>query len=87
MSYKLIGEHFSVFVSLVFSSFSRNNVCKKTLSLLVAFFAVLLLREKQKKPFVSPTFLHTLLLENEEKTREKIQRNVFLSICSSHAKN
>ena len=29
---------------------------QKTLSLLAAFFAVLFLREKQKNPFVSPTF-------------------------------
>ena len=53
---------------------------QKTLSLLAAFFAVLLLR-------VSNIFFHMLFLENEEKPSEKIHRNVFLSICSSHAKN
>ena len=41
---------------------------QQMLSLLAAFFAVLLLREKQKKPFVSPTFFQTLFLENKEKT-------------------
>ena len=47
---------------------------QKTLSLLVAFFAVLLLREKQKKPFVSPTFFANVISqkqrENEQKERE-----------------
>ena len=33
-------------------------------------------------------FLHILLLENEEKTSGgKIQKNVFLSTCSSYAKH
>ena len=55
---------------------------QKMLTFLAAFFAVLLLREKQKKPFVSQCFLHTLYLENEKKTsgKKKIQKNVFLSI-------
>ena len=52
---------------------------QKTLSLLAAFFAVLLLREKQKKPFVFDkrtllflqSILQTLVLENEEKTSKK----------------
>ena len=58
---------------------------QKTFSLLAAFFAFVLLREKQKKPFVStkepfcfPNVLHTLFLENEEKTSEK--NFFFLSI-------
>ena len=51
---------------------------QKILSFLAAFFAVLLLREKQKKPFVSPTFLYMLFLENEEKTsKKKKHRDVF----------
>ena len=29
VSYKLIGKHFCVLFSLVFSSFSRNNASKK----------------------------------------------------------
>ena len=45
---------------------------QKMLSWLAAFFAVLLLREKQKKPFVSPTFLRVLCLQDEEKTSKKI---------------
>ena len=45
------------------------------LSLLMAFFAVLLLREKQKKPFVSPTFFATLFLENEEKAKKAKKAN------------
>ena len=84
MNYKLIGKHFSVSFSLIFFSFSRYNVCKKML-------------EKEKcdkrtakklKPLGKLTFWHALFLENEEKTSEKIlKRNVFLSICGSHAKN
>ena len=53
---------------------------QNTLSFLVALFAALFLREKQKKPFVSPMFLYTLHLDNEEKTSKQIHRNVFLSI-------
>ena len=55
--FKLIGKQlFSVFFPPVFSSFSRNNVCKKkNLRFLVAFFSILLLKEKQRKPFASPT--------------------------------
>ena len=58
---------------------------QKTLSLLVAFFAaVLLLREKQK-PFVSTKepffflqcFLQMLFLKNEEKTSLKKYRAMF----------
>ena len=56
-SYKLIGEHFFVFFSLVFSRLFREIThAKKTLTSLVAFFAFLLLREKQNRPFVSITF-------------------------------
>ena len=54
---------------------------QKKLSLLAAFFAVLLLREKQKKPFVLTKEPNVFLIYL------KIQRNVFLSICSSHANN
>ena len=56
---------------------------QKMLSFLVAFFLVLLLREKQKKPFVYSMMVFCIIilyLENEEKTSKKIQRNVFLSI-------
>ena len=53
---------------------------QKTLRFLVAFFAVLLLKAKQKKPFVTTKvpfyfsdvfFFHTLFLENKQKTSEK----------------
>ena len=87
VSYKLIGKHLDcVFFSLVFSSFSRNNIPQKdVISLLAAFFAVLLLREKQKKPFVltkepscfSSVFSHKLFLENEEKTSGKNTEKFF----------
>ena len=61
---------------------------QKTLNLLAAFFADLLLKEKQKKPFVSPTvFANVISQKRRENQLQKIQRNVFLSICSSHAKN
>ena len=55
---------------------------QKALSFLVAFFAVLLLREKQKKPFVSPTFFAyiTSPKQRENQPKTKIHRNVFLSI-------
>ena len=53
---------------------------QKTLSFLPAFFAVLLLREKQNNSLISPTFLCTIYLENEEKTGEKNILNVFQSI-------
>ena len=79
VSYKLIGKHFSVFFFflLVFFSFSRYTICKKML-------------EKQKASFVSPSTkeLQRKLLGNLMFfAAKKIQRNVFLSICSSHAKN
>ena len=46
---------------------------QKTLTFLVAFFAVLLLREKQNRPFVSLTFFCiTLYLENENKTSREM---------------
>ena len=86
MSYKFDRK---TFLCIIFHWFSlrfreiTTVTIQKTFSFLAAFFAVLLLREKQKKPFVSPFFfLHTLYLD-----KKKIQRNVFLSICSSHAKN
>ena len=44
---------------------------QKTLSFLAAFFEVLLLWEKQKKPFLQGFFLQTLYLQNKEKTSEK----------------
>ena len=59
------------------------------LSLLFFFFFV---EGKTKEAFcffnVFCVHTCTLFLENEEKTNgKKIQRNVFLSICSSHATN
>ena len=68
---------------------------QETLSLLAAFFAVLLLTEEQKKPFVSTRepfcfsngFCIRYFSKTKRKLSKKIQRNVFLSICSSHAKN
>ena len=63
---------------------------QKTLSLLVAFFAVLLLRGEQKKPSVStkePFCFSNVFCRYFSKTKikpaKKIKRNVFLSICSS----
>ena len=54
---------------------------QKTLSFLAALFAVLLLREKQKKPFVFPTFFaYVISRKQREKPTTKIHRNVFLSI-------
>ena len=50
----------------------------KNESLLAAFFAVLLLREKQKNPFVSPTFFAKVISQKRrEKPVKKLQRNVF----------
>ena len=61
---------------------------QKAFSLLADFFTVLLLREKQKKPFVSPTFFCTRYFsKTKRKPAKKIEINVFLSIGSSHAKN
>ena len=50
---------------------------QKTLSLLAAFFAAILLREKQKKPFVSPMFFEYIILKNEEKTSKKNTEKCF----------
>ena len=47
---------YSYFAGQILFVFQKYYM-QKTLSFLVAFFAVLLLREKQKKPFVFPTFL------------------------------
>ena len=66
---------------------------QKKLSLLAAFFVVHLLREKQKKPFVSTkepfcfsnVFAHVIsFLKTKRKSGKKLQRNVFLSICTAH---
>ena len=43
----------------------------KNIQFTSSFLCRSLLRGKQKKPFVSPRFLHTLFLENEEKTSKK----------------
>ena len=51
---------------------------QKTLSLVAAFFAVLLLREKQKNTLnLFVRFLHTLFPKNEQKTSEKNYRVCF----------
>ena len=68
---------------------------QKTLSLLAAVFVFLLLTEKQKKPFVptkepfcfSNIFCTCYFSKTKRNTAKKIQRNVFLSIGISHAKN
>ena len=53
---------------------------KKTLSFLLSFFAVLLLREKQKKPFVFPTFFaYVISRKRRENQRKKIHTNMFLA--------
>ena len=59
---------------------------QKTLTFLVAFFAVLLLREEQKKPFVSVynIFLHTLCFENKKKTNKKKCREMFFYQFVAH---
>ena len=44
----------------------------------------LLLRERQKKPFVSPTFLHAPFLENEEKTSGKKYTGMFSYQIEAH---
>ena len=73
----MIGKHFSVFFSLDFSSFSINKVHKKRL--LLAIFAVLLLREKQKKPFVSTKepccFSNVFRIRYVLKTKRKPAKN------------
>ena len=63
MNYKWIGKHFSVFFSLVFSSFSRNNMCKKRwgskrvlFSKQKASFVSPSKKEKQRKPLINLTF-------------------------------
>ena len=54
---------------------------QKMFTFLVAFFAVPLLRKKQKKPFVSPMiFWIRYISKTKRKPAEKIHRNVFLSI-------
>ena len=51
---------------------------QRTLSLLAAFFAVLLLMEKQKISLLFlQRFLQTLFLENDEKTSEKNKEKCF----------
>ena len=64
-----MGKHFSLFFVTGFSLFSRNNVSKKH-CFLAAFFAILLLREKQKKRFVSPTFFACYFLKIKRKPVE-----------------
>ena len=82
----LIGKHFSVFFFCWFSLRFREITYAKTLSLVVAFFAVLLLRDKQKKPFVStknpfvcPTFfcIHYFLKTKRKRTKKKKYREMF----------
>ena len=79
-----------------FGLYIQKTCIFKKSALVVAFFAVLLLREKQKKPFVSTkepfcfsnVFCICYFLKTKRNfSKKKIQRNVFLSICSSHAKN
>ena len=41
VSYRLIGKHYFIVFSTGFLFFLRNNVCKKTLRFLAAFFATL----------------------------------------------
>ena len=63
VSNKWIGKHFSVFFSLVFSSFSRNNICKKhrrnnrvLLLKQKASFVSPSTKEQQRKPLLNLTF-------------------------------
>ena len=46
-------------------------------------------KEQQRKPLVNLTIFAYVISgkrrENQQKKKKKIQRNVFLSICSSHA--
>ena len=65
MSCKLIGKHFCVFF-VGFLFVFKKQCMQKTLSFLAAFFAVTFVLFLQ-------CFLHTLHLENEEKTAKKIQ--------------
>ena len=52
---------------------------QKTLTFLAAFFAVLLLREKRKKPFVSITFFFCIcyILKTKRKPVEQKYKEMF----------
>ena len=56
VSYKWIGKQFSVFLSLVFTSFSRNKVCKKPLEKQKGSFVSHSAKEQQRKLPVNLTF-------------------------------
>ena len=61
----LIGKHFSVFLFHWFSLRFRE------ITFLVTFFAVLLLREKQKNPFVSITFFAYVISQKRKENQQK----------------
>ena len=50
---------------------------QKTLILLATFFAVLLLREKQKNPFVSPTFFANVISRKRRENKQQKYREMF----------
>ena len=88
VSYKLIGKHFSLFFSRWFFLFPKYNICKKKmLEEQKASFVSPSTKELQRKPLGNLTFFAYVILKRKRKPVEKIQRNVLISICSSHTKN
>ena len=88
VSYKLIGKHFCIyffwcfcccrccFQDITYAKQKKNERAAKET------------KDLQRKLLGKLIFLHALFFEKEEKTSgKKKQRNIFLSICSSHAKN
>ena len=67
MSYKLVGKHLSIFVSLVYSSFSRNNVCKNLIEHNSVLLFLLEQRVAKKAARKHNVFLHTLFLKKKRK--------------------
>ena len=74
VSYKLVGKHLSIFVSLVFSSFSRNNVSKNWIEHNRVLLFLLQQRVAKKATRKRNVFLHTLFLKKKRKpVKEKIK--------------
>ena len=70
MSYKLVGKHL-FFVSLVFSSFSRNNVCKNLIEHNSVLLFLLQQRVAKKAAWKRNVFFAYIISQKEEKTSEK----------------
>ena len=84
----LIGKKILCIFFMIFSSFLRFNMCKKTLEKQIeGFFCFSLNKRTAKKAARKLNVFCVRYFSKMKRKPAKIQINVFLSICSSHAKN